>query len=175
MTAAPAVAGEKSEGSPWAYLQKTYSNMDEAEQCTSETKGQHDCLQEDRPSCAELHTAGGAALPVQVGNTQPAQQQCMTLTKCATCVACSSAGLLLKDDETSRPTCLWLIAVSLQAGSIPMQSQTNGPGVWSRNVPENAWGDASAVSSPAALPDAVHSVHKQPSVITSVQAQVSPG
>ena len=72
VAAAPAVAGTKSEGSPWAYLQKTYSNMDEAEQRTSETKGQHDCPQGDGPSFAELHAVNGAAMSVQVCKTQPA-------------------------------------------------------------------------------------------------------
>ena len=84
LAAAPAVAGEKSEGSPWAYLQKTYSNLNEAEQCTSEVKGHDDCPQGDKPSLAELHFADGAAMPVQVCSTQPAWLQCMTPTNCAT-------------------------------------------------------------------------------------------
>lgn len=76
VAAMPAVADGKSEGSSWAYLQKTYSNMDEAEQCTSEIKGHDDCPQGDKPSVAELHTADGVAMPVQVCNTQPAWLQC---------------------------------------------------------------------------------------------------
>lgn len=172
--AVPAVAGDKSGGSPWAYLQKTYSNMDEAGHCADDTKGQDDCPQGDRPSFADLHTADGAAMPVQVCSTQPAWLQCITLTNCATCAACQWTPVERYWEITAK--FLWCIAVSLQAGRVLIQSQASGPDVWSRNVPENAWGEASAVCGPAALPDAAHQrPQKELSVIASVQAQVPSG
>ena len=98
----------------------------------------------------------------------------LTLTNCAP--ALHANVLLLKQIWKSRPKCLWLIAVSLQAGRAPIQSQASGADVWSRHVPENAWGEALAVSGPAALPDAAHQRPlKEPSIITSVQAQVPAG
>lgn len=146
------LAGDMSESSPWAYLQKTYSNMDEAVQCTSETKGPDGHLQVDLPSLAKVHN--GAVMPMQVCN--------MHATLHDMCTWCYVSCLFMQ-----------LIAVSLQAGSIPTQGQTSGVNMWSRNVHENAWGDASAASRPAASHDAAqqHPV-KQPSGITSAPAQV---
>lgn len=71
-----AVAGNVSASSPWAspwaYLQKTYSNTEEAVQDTS--KGQDDHSQEGRPMAMPSNVA---ALPAQVSKpTQLHTKQC---------------------------------------------------------------------------------------------------
>lgn len=70
-----AVAGNESESSPWAYLQKTYSNTDEA--VPGASKGPSDHSQEGGPTVAMP-----ADLPVQVSKTNVVAvhtNQCQTV------------------------------------------------------------------------------------------------
>lgn len=69
---APAMADDMNEGSPWAYLQKAYSNIEEAAQGTSQPKGQDDGLQDSRPKPSLVHSQDGLATSMQVCSAQPA-------------------------------------------------------------------------------------------------------
>lgn len=162
------LAGNEGEGSPWAYLQKTYSNTEEAVQGSSE--GQDHNLLQGRAVTMPGHTISSAALPVQV--SKPACLQCRHSGATLCYLRCNLRACVLSFFWNLFQTEAWLRVACWQAGGIVVHNGTSRPGVRSI-VPENAWGDAAAVSGAAALSDVPNQYPPMgPSGVKCLPAQV---